>query len=198
MTLSGAPRLRLMLGAFGDPGHAFPMLALGAELAARGHEVTLQTWGKWADHVRAAGMRFAPAPEYHVFPTRERPLKPYAAVVKAAREIEPAVRAARPHAVVADILTLAPALAAERAGVPVGPSTAQDSEQRLLRAAVEGLADLPVRVLGTWNRRPPPRPLAAPANARLVEWVSYSRTMPRCDVVICHGGHGTVMRALSS
>src|SRR5437588_11696713 len=22
--------------------------------------------------------------------------------------------------------------------------------------------------------------------------------MPRCDVVVCHGGHGTVMRALSS
>jgi UDP:flavonoid glycosyltransferase YjiC (YdhE family) len=319
MTLNGAPRLRLLLGAFGDPGHAFPMLALGAELAGRGHEVTLQTWAKWADHVHAAGMRFAPAPEYHVFPTRERPLKPYAAVVKAAREIEPVVREARPHAVVADILTLAPALAAERAGVPVGtliphvypvggpgfppysfgarlprtragralwrafwgpmtaglargrdelnetrarlglapvdrfhggispdlalvgtfpqleyprpwpahthvvgplmweppaedvelpegegpvvlvaPSTSQDSEQRLLRAALEGLADLPVRVLGTWNRRPPPRPLAAPANARLVEWVSYSRTMPRCDVVICHGGHGTVMRALSS
>jgi UDP:flavonoid glycosyltransferase YjiC (YdhE family) len=295
------------------------MLALGRELAARGHEVTLQTWSRWADHVRAAGMRFEPAPEYHVFPTREQPLKPYAAVVKAAREIEPLVRELRPDAVVADILTLAPALAAEIAGVPVAtliphvhpaggpgfppysfgarlprtavgralwrgvqgpmtaglargrdelnetrarlglpalghfhggisrelalvgtfpqleyprrwpahthvvgplmweppgedveppagdgpvvlvaPSTSQDPEQALLRAALEGLADLPVRVLGTWNRRPPPRPLRAPANARLVEWVSYARTMPRCDVVVCHGGHGTVVRALSS
>ena len=31
--------VRVLLGAFGDPGHAFPMLALGCELVARGHEV---------------------------------------------------------------------------------------------------------------------------------------------------------------
>jgi UDP:flavonoid glycosyltransferase YjiC (YdhE family) len=37
-----------------------------------------------------------------------------------------------------------------------------------------------------------------PANARVVEWVSYSRTMPRCDVVVCHAGHGTLVRALAS
>ena len=40
----GSPRLRLLLGAFGDPGHAFPMIALGRALNARGHDVTLQTW----------------------------------------------------------------------------------------------------------------------------------------------------------
>ena len=70
--------------------------------------------------------------------------------------------------------------------------------QELLRAALHGLADLPVRVLGTWNRRPPTAPLPAPANARVVEWLSYARTMPRCAVVVCHAGHGTVMRALTS
>jgi UDP:flavonoid glycosyltransferase YjiC (YdhE family) len=68
----------------------------------------------------------------------------------------------------------------------------------MLRAALEGLADLPVRVLATTNRRAPARPLPVPANARLVDWVSYSRTMPRCDVVVCHAGHGTLVRALSS
>ncbi|HEY5262008.1 MAG TPA: nucleotide disphospho-sugar-binding domain-containing protein, partial [Solirubrobacteraceae bacterium] len=36
------------------------------------------------------------------------------------------------------------------------------------------------------------------ANARVVDWVSYARTMPSCDVVVCHAGHGTVVRALSS
>jgi UDP:flavonoid glycosyltransferase YjiC (YdhE family) len=82
--------------------------------------------------------------------------------------------------------------------VLVAPSTAQDSEHRLLRAALRGLADAPVRVLATWNRRLPPRPLPVPANARLVDWVSYSRTMPRCDVVVCHAGHGTLVRALAS
>ena len=82
--------------------------------------------------------------------------------------------------------------------VLVAPSTAQDAEHTLLAAALRGLADEPVRVLATWNRRLPPRPLPVPENARLVEWLSYSRTMPRCDVVVCHAGHGTLARALAS
>jgi UDP:flavonoid glycosyltransferase YjiC (YdhE family) len=82
--------------------------------------------------------------------------------------------------------------------VLVAPSTAQDPSHRMLHAALRGLADAPVRVLATWNRRLPPRPLPVPANARVVDWVSYSRTMPNCDVVVCHAGHGTLVRALSS
>ncbi len=81
--------------------------------------------------------------------------------------------------------------------VLVAPSTSQDPDQRLLRAALVGLAGQPVRVLATYNRRPPPEPLEVPANARVVEWMSYSRTMPHADVVICHGGHGTMARALA-
>ena len=81
--------------------------------------------------------------------------------------------------------------------VLVAPSTSQDPEHRMLAAALEGLAGEPVRVLATTNRRPPPRPLPVPANARLVDWVSYARTMPLCDAVVCHGGHGTVARALA-
>jgi UDP:flavonoid glycosyltransferase YjiC (YdhE family) len=82
--------------------------------------------------------------------------------------------------------------------VLVAPSTSQDPEQRLLRAAVEGLAGEEVRVLASTNNRPPAAPVDVPANARLVDWVSYEQTMPRCDVVVCHGGHGTVARALAS
>ncbi len=310
--------LRLFLGAFGDPGHAFPMLALGARLAARGHEVMLETWARWREHVEAGGMRFAAAPEYPVFPTRQRPLKPYEAVVLATAETRPAVASFAPDAVVHDILTLAPAMAAELERIPVAtlvphvypvgapglppyavgarmprtaagarlwaaldpviasgvrrgrdelnetrrklglpqvarlhggiserlclvgtfpaleyprawspsvhvvgpllweppfgpvepppgdaplvlvaPSTAQDPEHRMLRAALAGLAREPVRVLATWNRRRPQMPIAVPANGRLVEWVSYSRTMPECDLVICHAGHGTLARALT-
>ncbi len=312
-------RLRLVLGAFGDPGHAFPIIALGRGLAARGHDVTVQTWKRWRDAVEREGLGFAPAPEYQVFPTQERPLKPYEAVVRAARAAVPVLEELRPDVVVADILTLAPALAAELAGVPaatlvphvypvgerglptysigarlprtalgrrfwsglefvteqglrqgrdelngtrvrlglpelsyahggmsrtltlvgtfpqleyprawpphvsvvgplmwepptedvelppgdaplvlIAPSTAQDPEHRMLAAALRGLADAPVRVLATWNRRPPPRALPVPDNARLVEWLSYARTMPQCDVVVCHAGHGTLVRALSS
>jgi MGT family glycosyltransferase len=82
--------------------------------------------------------------------------------------------------------------------VLVAPSTAQDREQEMLRAALDGLADEPVRVLATTNRRPPSVPLEVPPNARLVDWLSYARTMPRCDAVLTHAGHGTVMRALAS
>jgi UDP:flavonoid glycosyltransferase YjiC (YdhE family) len=319
---------RVLLGAFGDPGHAFPMIALGRALAARGHEVTLQTWRRWQQHVEAEGLAFAAAPEYHVFPSGDvgsPSLDFYESVVQAANDTLPLVREVRPDVAVADILTLAPALAAEIDGVPcatliphvyphnetdfpiyslgarlprtaggralwramqwpvnrglelgrrelnetrrrlglpaldyvhngisrrlalvatfpqleyprpwpehvhvigplmweppaedvelprgrapngedlplvlIAPSTAQDAEHRLLAAALRGLADMPVRVLATWNRRLPSRPLPAPENATLVDWVSYSRTMPHCDVVVCHAGHGTLVRALAS
>jgi UDP:flavonoid glycosyltransferase YjiC (YdhE family) len=312
-------RLRLFLGAFGQPGHAFPMLALGAELAARGHDVMYETWSRWRDHVEARGMRFVAAPEYPVFPTLQQPLSPYDAVVRATADTRPAVARFGPDAVVHDILTLAPALAGELESVPVAtliphvypvgapgfppyafgarlprtaagaalwrlmdrpvaiglrrgqtelnqarrelglgpvnrfhgglsqqlcmvatfpqleyprrwpehvhvvgplmweppsesvapppgddplvlvaPSTAQDPDHRLLRAALAGLAGEPVRVLATWNRRPLAEPVPVPANARLVEWVSYAQTMPGCALVICHAGHGTLVRALAS
>jgi UDP:flavonoid glycosyltransferase YjiC (YdhE family) len=81
--------------------------------------------------------------------------------------------------------------------VLVAPSTAQDPEHRMLRAALEGLAGEPVRVLATTNRRDPPEPLEVPPNARLVDWLSYAQTMPICDAVILHAGHGTLVRALA-
>ncbi|HEX3435105.1 MAG TPA: nucleotide disphospho-sugar-binding domain-containing protein [Solirubrobacteraceae bacterium] len=319
MQHAAARPLRVLLGAFGDPGHAFPMIALGRALVARGHDVTLQTWTRWREQVEAEGMAFASAPEYQVFPSGPEPLDFYEAVVHAALDTRPLVRELQPDVAVADILTLAPALAAELENVPcatliphvhphgerhfpiyslgarmprsavgralwrraqrpvdaglelgrvelnrtrervglapldyvhngisrrlalvasfpqleyprrwpqgvhvvgplmwepptadvelppgdaplvlVAPSTAQDAEHRLLEATLRGLADAPVRVLATWNRRLPPRPLPVPDNARLVDWVSYARTMPRCDVVVCHAGHGTLVRALAS
>jgi len=81
--------------------------------------------------------------------------------------------------------------------VLVAPSTSQDPEGRLLAAALAGLTDEPVRVIATTNRRPPDPPLRVPSNARVVDWLSYARTMPRCATVVCHAGHGTVARALA-
>jgi UDP:flavonoid glycosyltransferase YjiC (YdhE family) len=317
--LSAGRQLRFFLGAFGQPGHAFPMLGLGAELAQRGHQVTYETWTRWREYVEENGMRFVAAPEYPVFPTREEPLSPYEAVVLAAAETRSALIQAAPDAVVHDILTLAPALAAELEGIPaatliphvypvgapgqppyalgarsprtrvgrvlwrgfdrpvasglsrgrddlndtrrqlglgpvqhfhgglsrelclvgtfpqleyprtwpaevhvvgpvmweppfkpvepppgddplvlVAPSTAQDPDHRLLRAALAGLAGEPVRVLATWNRRPLKEPAPVAANTRLVEWLSYAQTVPGCALVICHAGHGTLVRALAS
>ena len=312
--------LRVFLGAFGQPGHAFPMLALGERLVQRGHTVMFETWSRLREPVEAAGMAFAAAPEYPVFPTRERPLKPYEAVVRAAAETRPVLAAFRPQVVVHDILTLAPAMAGELEGVPVAtlvphlfpvtgpgfppyaigarlprtaigrrfwtsvergpveaglrqgrrelnetrrrlglpprerlhgglsgelclvatlpqleyprawpdhvhvvgplmweppfedvpipagdaplvlvaPSTAQDPDQRMLRAAIAGLDGSPVRVLATANRRPLPRPVSPAANVSLVNWLSYARTMPHADLVVAHAGHGTLVRALAS
>jgi UDP:flavonoid glycosyltransferase YjiC (YdhE family) len=83
--------------------------------------------------------------------------------------------------------------------VLVASSTAQDPELRLMRAALEALGDEPVRVVATANRRQPDGPLApAPANAVVVEWLSYSQVMPHAALVVCHGGHGTVARALGA
>ena len=47
-------RLTVFLGAFGDAGHAFPMLALGSALVARGHEVHFETWKRWRPHADGA------------------------------------------------------------------------------------------------------------------------------------------------
>jgi len=87
--------------------------------------------------------------------------------------------------------------------VLVAPSTAHDSDHRLVRCALTGLAREPVRVLATTNRRQAAGeaqlvPIPVPANGRLVEWISYSRSMPGCELVITHAGHGTLVRALAS
>jgi len=81
--------------------------------------------------------------------------------------------------------------------VLVAPSTSQDPDGRMVAAALAGLAGEPVRVLATTNRPGRPLPERVPANARVVDWLSYGATMPRCSAVVCHAGHGTVARALA-
>jgi UDP:flavonoid glycosyltransferase YjiC (YdhE family) len=82
--------------------------------------------------------------------------------------------------------------------VLVAPSTAHDSENRLVRTALRALAEEPVRVVATTNRVAPQRPIEVPPNAVLVEWLSYSQLMPAAALVVSHGGHGTVARALGA
>jgi UDP:flavonoid glycosyltransferase YjiC (YdhE family) len=81
--------------------------------------------------------------------------------------------------------------------VLVAPSTSQDPENHLVRSALAALGDESVRVVATTNRVVPSHPIEVPANAILVDWLSYSQLMPQSDLVICHGGHGTVARALA-
>jgi UDP:flavonoid glycosyltransferase YjiC (YdhE family) len=82
--------------------------------------------------------------------------------------------------------------------VIVAPSTSHDPRQRLVRAALEGLRGLDVRVLASLDRRPAARPMRAGRRTRLVNWMSYTHAMSDASLVICHGGHGTVVRALES
>ncbi len=81
--------------------------------------------------------------------------------------------------------------------VLVASSTERDPRHELTRAALEALESEPVRVVAALNRRGATWSGAAPANARVLDWVSYSQLIPRASAVICHGGQGTIARALA-
>jgi len=315
-----ASSLRVLVAAFGDAGHVFPAIALGKALAARGHGVVIETWEERRAAVEGEGLGFAAAEEYRMFPPPDPDSEEGQHAAEAAKALQPLLEDFQPHVVVSDILTLAPTLAAERAGIPlatliphiypvvepgspffaiglrrprtglgrrvwryghdralrvgleqgrrdlniqrerldlppidrfhggispelalvatypqleyprawpprveitgpmtfevphpeidlppgddplvlVAPSTAHDSENHLVRTALAALAEEPVRVVATTNRVAPQRPIEVPANAKLVEWLSYSQLMPAASLVISHGGHGTVARALGA
>jgi UDP:flavonoid glycosyltransferase YjiC (YdhE family) len=313
------PPSRFLVAAFGDPGHVFPAIALGRALAERGHQVTIETWEERRAAVEGAGLSFAAAEEYRMFPPPDPDSPEGAHAAEAARALVPLLEELEPDVVVSDILTLAPTLAAEVAGIPlatliphvhpvvepglpffavglrpsrtplgrwvwrtgqraldaglehgrrdlnrqrarlglapterfhggisrelalvatfpqleyprhwppgvkvtgpmtfeiphpeielppgeeplvlVAPSTAHDSRNHLVRTALKALAREPVRVVATTNRVVPQRPIEVPSNAMLVDWLSYSQLMPAASLVISHGGHGTVCRALSA
>ncbi|HEV7769258.1 MAG TPA: nucleotide disphospho-sugar-binding domain-containing protein [Solirubrobacterales bacterium] len=316
---AGASSLRVLVAAFGDAGHAFPAIALGRALADRGHEVVVETWEERREAVEGAGLGFAAAEEYRMFPPPEPDSDDGRHAAEAARALLPLLEEMRPHVAVSDILTVAPALAAEKAGVPlatliphiypvaepglpffaiglgrprtplgrgvwragaralkvglehgrrdlneqrarlglpplerfhggispdlalvatfpqleyprhwpagvevtgpmtfelphpqielppgddplvlVAPSTAHDSGNHLVRTALSALAQEPVRVVATTNHVAPQAPIEVPPNALLVDWLSYSQLMPAASLVISHGGHGTVARALGA
>jgi UDP:flavonoid glycosyltransferase YjiC (YdhE family) len=279
----------------------------------------VETWEERRGAVEGAGLGFAAAEEYKMFPPPEPDSDDGQHAAEAARGLLPLLEEMRPHVAVSDILTLAPALAAERTGVPlatliphiypvvepglpffaiglrpprtplgravwrtgqralnvglehgrrdlnlqrqrldlppidrfhggispdlalvatfpqleyprrwpagvevtgpmtfevphpqielpagdrplvlVAPSTAHDSENHLVRTALKAFAGEPVRVVATTNRVVPQRPIEVPPNAVLVDWLSYSQLMPAASLVVSHGGHGTVARALGT
>ncbi len=110
--------LRLLVAAFGDPGHAFPAIALARELGRRGHEVLVETWERWREAVEAEGLAFTGAQEYTVYPPPGPDTPDGQTAAAAARALARLMDEFEPDLVVSDILTLAPTLAAEVAGVP--------------------------------------------------------------------------------
>ncbi|HSS42779.1 MAG TPA: nucleotide disphospho-sugar-binding domain-containing protein [Solirubrobacterales bacterium] len=112
-------RLRILIGAFGDAGHVFPAIALGKALASRGHEVVIETWEERRGAVEGEGLGFAAAEEYRMFPPPDPESEEGQHAAEAALALRPLLDEFRPHSVVSDILTLAPSLAAEQAGIPL-------------------------------------------------------------------------------
>ena len=78
--------------------------------------------------------------------------------------------------------------------VVIAPSTSQDPEQTLLRAALEACARLGVRALAVAPRG---AGVDVPPGAVLVEWMSYADVLPHADIVVMHGGSGTLGWALA-
>lgn len=108
---------RILIGAVGWTGHVFPALALARELGERGHEVKVETFERWREAVEGVGAGFAPAPEQLTFPgLADDPAAP--SLAQAARDTAQLLDRFRPQAVVSDMFTLVPALAAELTGTP--------------------------------------------------------------------------------
>ncbi|MFI7540946.1 glycosyltransferase [Actinoplanes sp. NPDC049599] len=66
----------------------------------------------------------------------------------------------------------------------------------LVSPALEGLADLPVRVLVSTGGRDLDTLPQLPANAEAVEFLDYPEALPRCSVFVTNGGYGGLHAAL--
>jgi UDP:flavonoid glycosyltransferase YjiC (YdhE family) len=69
----------------------------------------------------------------------------------------------------------------------------------IYRSALAALAELDGRVLLTVGRQLDPDALGAvPANTHVERWVDHGRVVAEADVVVCHGGSGTVYGSLAA
>ena len=85
--------------------------------------------------------------------------------------------------------------------VHVTEGTMHTQEPLVLRAAVQGLANLPMQVVMTTGSHRDPAEMGlgniAP-NVRVERWVAHSDLLPHTDVVVTTGGAGTVMTVLQA
>ena len=80
--------------------------------------------------------------------------------------------------------------------VLVGLSSSHQGQEDLLRRTAAALGTLPVRGLVTTG--PAAEPFGAADNVTVVASAPHAAVLPRTDVVITHGGHGTVIKALAA
>ena len=68
----------------------------------------------------------------------------------------------------------------------------------LFRRVITGLRDLPIDLVVTVGRDIDPQELGAqPANVRVERFIPQAALLPRCDLVVSHGGSGSVLGALA-
>ncbi|WP_229276288.1 glycosyltransferase [Agromyces kandeliae] len=76
-------------------------------------------------------------------------------------------------------------------------STFQNHVDCMQRIA-DALGELPVRGLVTTGPAVEPGRIRAPTNVEVVASAPHAEVLPRADLVVTHGGHGTVIKALAA
>jgi UDP:flavonoid glycosyltransferase YjiC (YdhE family) len=76
-------------------------------------------------------------------------------------------------------------------------STTFQAQEDLIRRLLLAVANLPMRVLVTLGFSMNPANFTAPPNVVLTSFVPHLRIMPQTALAVTHGGHGTVLGALS-
>lgn len=80
--------------------------------------------------------------------------------------------------------------------VLVALSSTYQGQQRCVQHVIDALARLPVRGLVTTGTGLDPRDLRGGAGVEIVRSAPHTQVIGHADLVITHGGHGTVMKAL--
>ena len=122
-------------------------------------------------------------------PSLEYPRSDLPETVRFVGLLEPEDRPFAPPPLWAETLSEEP-----RPVVFITQGTFDTDPHQLLLPALEGLADMPVRVVGTTAGAAVER---VPANARLVDFVPYPAVVPHAAVGITNGGWGGVLEMLS-
>jgi MGT family glycosyltransferase len=79
----------------------------------------------------------------------------------------------------------------------VTASTAYQRDDKLIHTALEALVDQPVAVIATTGALDPAT-FDVPVNARVEAFLPHRPVLERAACVVCHGGHGITVKALSA
>jgi UDP:flavonoid glycosyltransferase YjiC (YdhE family) len=86
----------------------------------------------------------------------------------------------------------------ERPTVYATLGTFDNERTDILAAILEGLREEPVNLILTVGRNRDPQEFGQqPANVHVARYIPHNLLLPYCDLVLCHGGSGTIMDALS-